>query len=193
MYASVFKRVIDVIFALALVVLFSPVILVIMILIKRKMGGEILFSHYRSGKNLKKFKIYKFRTMIEAPELSDEERITPFGLFLRKYSLDELPQFFNILKGDMSFIGPRPLLPEYDEHYSPRQKIRFQAKPGISGLAQVKGRNTLTWKEKFEYDVEYVESISLMNDIAIALRTIVVVLASVGFQNHGESKKFSEE
>ena len=156
------------------------------------MGTPILFKQRRTGFKMAGFSVYKFRTMIDNPNLSDEQRITKFGLFLRRYSLDELPQLFNVVLGNMSLIGPRPLLPEYDDHYSTEQKLRFGVRPGISGLAQIKGRNSLNWDEKFDYDIQYTKSVNLTLDLIICFKTILVVLKSSGFKTSGETKKFSD-
>ena len=161
-------------------------------LILYKMGNPVFFIQLRPGKNKKTFKIYKFRTMINDANLTDEERITSFGKFLRKSSIDELPQLFNVLMGDMSLIGPRPLLIEYNDHYSQEQNKRFNIKPGISGLAQVKGRNTLSWDEKFKLDVYYVNNVSFLMDLKIFFKTILVIIGSDGFKNSGEEQTFSE-
>ncbi|WP_419813554.1 sugar transferase [Bacterioplanoides sp.] len=193
MYKNVFKRILDFWAALILLILLSPIMAIVALLVAKKMGRPVIFSHTRSGVDQKPFRVFKFRTMIDAPELSDSERITNFGLLLRKLSLDELPQFYNVLIGDMSLIGPRPLLPEYDEHYTEEQMIRFTVRPGISGLAQVSGRNGLSWEKKFAYDVEYVKQLSFWGDVKILLKTVVVVLGSAGFSPAGEDKKFSEK
>ena len=166
--------------------------MVVSALIFFKMGRPVLFKHRRTGYKMAGFSVYKFRTMIDDPLLSDEQRITEFGLFLRRYSLDELPQFFNVILGDMSLIGPRPLLPEYDDHYSAEQKKRFNVRPGISGLAQVEGRNSLEWTEKFSYDIQYSTNVSFILDIIICLKTTLVILKSSDFKPSGETKKFSD-
>ena len=152
LYANFFKRIIDFTGALFLVILLSPVYAICYILIKINMGSPVLFTQERPGKNERIFKIYKFRSMSSAKDengnlLPDKDRITNLGIFLRKTSLDEIPQFFNVLKGDMSFIGPRPLLPRYLPFYTTREKSRHTVRPGITGLAQVNGRNNLTWNE----------------------------------------------
>jgi lipopolysaccharide/colanic/teichoic acid biosynthesis glycosyltransferase len=158
------------------------------------MGSPIFFVQTRSGKNKKYFKIFKFRTMIAyTASFKEADRLTRLGIFLRKFSLDELPQLFNVIKGDMSLIGPRPLLIEYDDHYSDTQNLRFKVKPGITGLAQVQGRNNLTWEEKFELDIKYVQQLSFINDVKILIKTIRVVFFSKGFKSVGEDKKFNEK
>lgn len=127
-----------------------------------------------------------------SPGALDENRITPLGSFLRKWSLDELPQLYNVIKGDMSLIGPRPLLPEYDKHYSEVQNKRFLVKPGITGLAQINGRNELTWEDKFFLDIKYVNTLCFSNDLKILFQTVYVVFVSKGFRKSGEDKKFNE-
>jgi len=177
----VVKRIIDFIFALILLIALSPIMLLAAIMIKRDSQGPVLFKQKRPGKDAKKFLIYKFRTMrVETDKddkpLSNVERITKVGSFLRKTSIDELPQLFNIVIGEMSFIGPRPLLLEYLEYYSPEQKRRHEVTPGISGWAQVNGRNALSWEEKFKLDVWYVDNQSFFLDLKILLLTIYNVL-----------------
>lgn len=169
--------------ALLAIVILSPVMLVAAILIKANDGGPALFRQKRPGKNGKVFEVYKFRTMSIRTEdetgrvLSDMERMTKIGALLRKTSVDELPQFVNVLKGEMSFIGPRPLLCEYLELYSPQQARRHEVRPGISGWAQVNGRNAITWEEKFDYDVYYVDHMSLKLDLKILFKTIINIFA----------------
>ena len=165
MYQEFGKRFFDFVVATLLILVTSPIMTGTALLVAFNMGRPIFFSHVRSGRCQKPFRVYKFRTMLDAPQLSDQERITASGLILRKLSLDELPQLFNVLKGDMSLVGPRPLLLEYDNYYNEEQLKRFMVRPGISGLAQVRGRNELTWEQKFEYDVEYTTKISLIFDI----------------------------
>ena len=192
MYKKIFKRLFDVVSGCAAIILLAPVFIVVSVLIFFKMGSPVLFKHRRTGFKMAGFSVYKFRTMIDDPLLSDEQRITEFGLFLRRYSLDELPQFFNVVLGDMSLIGPRPLLPEYDDHYSTEQKKRFDVRPGISGLAQVEGRNSLEWAEKFDYDIQYSKNVSFILDMIICFKTVLVVLKSSDFNPAGETKKFSD-
>ncbi len=182
MYKRFFKRPIDFVFALAIIAALSPIYVILSILIKIKMGSPVIFSQTRPGLNEKPFNIYKFRSMSEKRDkdgnlLPDRERITPLGKFLRKTSLDEIPQFFNVLKGDMSFIGPRPLLTQYLPYYTREEKLRHSVRPGVTGLAQAKGRNTISWDSKLALDVEYVKTLSFFNDVKIALLTIGKVLA----------------
>lgn len=183
------KRAMDFTIALIMLIVFSPLMLISCILIKMNKDGPILFKQKRPGKNGKIFTVYKFRTMSvhthdkDGRELSDFERISKIGNLLRKTSIDELPQLINILKGDMSFIGPRPLLTEYLDLYTPEQMRRHEVAPGISGWAQVNGRNTLTWEQKFEYDVYYVDNMSLLFDVKIFIKTITNVLKQDGINS----------
>lgn len=191
MYKNFFKRVFDFSAALVGVMLFSPVLLLVTIGLFLANQGQPFFFQTRPGKNEKLFRIFKFKTMndkndAEGNLLSDAERLTPIGAFVRKTSLDELPQLFNVLVGDMSLIGPRPLLPEYLPLYNERQQKRHEVKPGITGWAQVNGRNAISWKQKFEYDVWYVEHLSLMIDIKILLLTIKKVLIKEGINMKGQ-------
>lgn len=186
------KRGMDFAVAFVALLVLSPLMLIVSILIKLNRDGPVLFKQKRPGINGKIFTVYKFRTMTvkthdeNGRELSDFERMSKIGNLLRKTSIDELPQFINILKGDMSFIGPRPLLTEYLELYTPEQMRRHEVRPGISGWAQVNGRNTITWEEKFSYDVEYVDKMSLKMDIYILIKTVLNVLKQDGI-NSGEA------
>lgn len=184
----VVKRVVDWLIACVLIVLSSPFMIAAIIAVKISSKGPALFKQKRPGKNCKIFTVYKFRTMsLETDALGkllpDIQRMTNVGSFLRKTSIDELPQLFNILKGDMSFIGPRPLLVKYLEYYTPEQNRRHEVTPGISGWAQVNGRNTISWEEKFDYDVWYVDHINLKLDMKIFWKTIKNVLISEGVNN----------
>lgn len=187
------KRSLDLITALFLVIILSPVMLIAAILIAVNRDGPILFKQERPGKDGKIFTVYKFRTMStmlrdkNGNELSDFDRMTKIGNILRKTSVDELPQLFNIIKGEMSFIGPRPLLKEYLELYSPEQMRRHEVLPGISGWAQVNGRNTLTWEEKFAYDVYYVDHYSFKMDLKIFIKTIENVVSQDGINSNSEN------
>lgn len=186
------KRGMDFAVAFIALLVLSPLMLIVSILIKINRDGPVLFKQKRPGLNGKIFTVYKFRTMSvrthdeTGRELSDFERMSKTGILLRKTSVDELPQLLNILKGDMSFIGPRPLLTEYLELYTPEQMRRHEVRPGISGWAQVNGRNTITWEEKFRYDVEYVDKMSLKMDIYILIKTVLNVLKQDGI-NSGEA------
>jgi len=198
LYATFFKRIIDFLGALFLIILLLPVYIICYILIRINMGSPVLFTQDRPGKNEKIFKIYKFRSMNSATDengnlLPDKDRVTKLGLFLRKTSLDEIPQFFNILKGDMSFIGPRPLLPRYLPFYTTREKLRHTIRPGITGLAQVNGRNNLTWNEKLEFDTQYVERLSFFLYIKIIFTTIVKVLKRSDIKTDGQDPFLDEE
>ena len=175
------KRLFDIILSLVLIILFSPFLFITSLLVFFKIGRPILFKQVRPGLNEKLFTIYKFRTMSNETDnrgelLPDSKRLSKIGLFIRKVSLDELPQLFNVLKGEMSFIGPRPLLVEYLELYNKSQKRRHLVKPGISGWAQVNGRNAISWEQKFEYDVWYVDNQSLILDIKILWMTFLKVV-----------------
>lgn len=181
MYKNLIKPILDFILAFLLIIIFSPIILIVALLIKLKLGSPILFTQERPGLNGKIFRIYKFRTMSDERDskgdlLSDELRLKGFGKFIRKSSLDELPQLFNVLKGEMSFVGPRPLLVEYLKLYNQEQTKRHNVKPGITGWAQVNGRNAISWEEKFKLDVYYVEHISFMLDCKILYMTFFKVL-----------------
>lgn len=187
------KRSLDLITALFLVIILSPIMLIAAILIAVNRDGPILFKQERPGKDGKIFTVNKFRTMStklrdkNGNELSDFDRMTKIGNILRKTSVDELPQLFNIIKGEMSFIGPRPLLKEYLELYSPEQMRRHEVLPGISGWAQVNGRNTLTWEEKFAYDVYYVDHYSFKMDLKIFIKTIENVVSQDGINSNSEN------
>lgn len=193
-----FKRIIDFVASLTALIILSPLMALSAVLVKFGDGGSVLFKQRRPGKDGKIFTVYKFRTMSEKTEdengreLSDVERMTKIGSFLRKTSLDELPQLFNVLKGDMSFIGPRPLLCEYLELYTPYQMRRHEALPGISGLAQVNGRNAITWEEKFDYDVYYVDHMSFWLDLKIIFKTIKNTLkrADINCSDNNTMEKF---
>ena len=190
MYKHFFKRILDFIAALLLLILFLPIMLWAAWRIRRELGSPVLFTQARPGLNAKIFKIYKFRTMSDERDengnlLPDELRLKGFGAKLRASSIDELPQLFNVLKGDMSFIGPRPLLVEYLPLYSPRQASRHSVRPGITGLAQVNGRNDISWAAKLEYDALYAENLSFLLDIKIALLSIKKVLKKEGVSKAG--------
>lgn len=179
------KRIFDITLGYLLLILLLPVFLLISFLVLIFLGRPILFSQSRPGLNEKNFKMYKFRTMKNTKDsqgvlLSDDERLTKFGKFLRSSSLDELPELYNIIRGDMSFVGPRPLLEKYLPLYNGYQKQRHNVKPGITGLAQVNGRNSLSWEDKFNFDVYYVKNQSVFLDIKIIFKTILVVFLRTG-------------
>ncbi|AHK74919.1 undecaprenyl phosphate N,N'-diacetylbacillosamine 1-phosphate transferase [Campylobacter coli] len=197
MYEKVFKRIFDFILALVLLVLFSPVILITALLLKITQGS-VIFTQNRPGLNEKIFKIYKFKTMSDERDekgelLSDELRLKAFGKIVRSLSLDELLQLFNVLKGDMSFVGPRPLLVEYLPLYNEEQKLRHKVRPGITGWAQVNGRNAISWQKKFELDVYYVKNISFLLDLKIMFLTALKVLkrSGVSKEGHVTTEKFN--
>ena len=177
MYAKYIKRPMDFTLSLIAIICLSPVMLVTALLVRIKLGTPVIFSQERPGKNEKIFNMYKFRTMTDECDengnlLPDDVRLTKFGKLLRKTSLDELPELFCILKGDMSIVGPRPLLVKYLPMYSERQHERHNVRPGLSGLAQINGRNTISWEEKFEWDVRYVHNITFIGDVKIILLTV---------------------
>ena len=176
MYKNCIKRLLDILLSLIGIILLCWLYLILFILVRVKLGSPVLFRQQRPGKNEKIFTLYKFRTMTDARDengnlLPDEVRLTAFGKMLRSTSLDELPELFNILKGDMSLIGPRPLLVKYLPLYNEEQKHRHDVRPGLTGLAQVNGRNAISWEKKFEYDVEYVRNLSFLLDCRILLQT----------------------
>ncbi len=185
MYRHFLKRFFDFTLSLIAIILLSPVFIIVAILIRTKLGSPVIFCQERPGKDEKLFKMYKFRSMTsetdeEGKLLPDEVRLTSFGKKLRSTSLDELPELFNILKGDMSIVGPRPLLVQYLPLYNDVQKHRHDVKPGFTGYAQVNGRNRISWEEKFDLDVEYVNNLSFLMDIKIIFKTIKVVLFKEG-------------
>ena len=188
MYKKFLKRWTDFILSLIALVVLSPVFLIVSILVRKRLGKPIIFKQKRPGKNEKIFEMYKFRTMTDKKDakgnlLPDEKRLTAFGKNLRSTSLDELPELINILKGDMSIVGPRPLLVKYLPLYNKRQKRRHEVRPGFTGLAQVNGRNSISWEEKFEWDVKYVEHITFMGDLKIILKTVLTVLRHEGINS----------
>ena len=190
MYKAFIKRFFDFFGALFLIILTLPVMVVLYLFIKFKLKILPIFTQSRPGLNEKIFKIYKFKTMSQECDkdgnlLPDEKRLSPMGAKIRASSLDELPQLFNVLKGDMSFIGPRPLLVEYLEIYTPEQKLRHTVRPGITGLAQVNGRNAISWAKKFEFDSFYAQNLSFWLDVKIALLTIKKVIKKDGVNKDG--------
>ena len=187
-YERIFKRPLDIICALLIIVFFWWLLLAVAAAVRVKLGKPVLFKQERPGKDGKIFNLYKFRTMTDKRDedgnlLADEMRLTKFGKILRATSFDELPEIFNILKGDMSFIGPRPLLVEYLPLYNDKQRRRHEVRPGLSGYAQVNGRNAISWEERFDLDVEYVYNISFSLDCKIIFKTIKAVLAREGISS----------
>jgi undecaprenyl phosphate N,N'-diacetylbacillosamine 1-phosphate transferase len=187
-YKKYLKRLFDVVLSLTAIIFLSILLGIIAVLVRVKLGSPILFKQKRPGMNEKVFLMYKFRTMTDEEDehgtlLPDNIRLTKFGQFLRSTSLDELPELFNILKGDMSFIGPRPLLVDYLKLYNSEQKRRHEVRPGLSGLAQVSGRNLISWEEKFKNDVDYVDNISLKLDIRLLWLTIKKVIVREGINS----------
>lgn len=188
MYKNGIKRCLDFLLSLCGIIVLSPILLVLAVLVRVKLGSPVLFKQERPGKDEKIFTLCKFRTMTDARDekgelLPDEVRLTKFGRMLRATSLDELPELFNILKGDMSVIGPRPLLVRYLPRYNAFQRRRHEVRPGLTGLAQINGRNALTWEEKFVYDVRYVEELSFAVDMRIFFGTIRAVLKREGINS----------
>lgn len=188
MYRLFFKRFLDFILSLLAIIILSPVYLIVALLVRIKLGSPVIFTQERPGKNEKIFKIYKFRTMSDDRDydgnlLPDEVRLTKFGKLLRSTSLDELPELFNILKGDMSIVGPRPLLVRYLPLYNEQQKHRHDVRPGFTGWAQCNGRNAISWEEKFDLDIYYVDHISFLLDIKIILKTVKTVLFREGISS----------
>ncbi len=186
------KRLLDIIFALILIAVLLPVFIILYFVIAIRLGRPVIFKQMRPGLNGKPFMMYKFRSMTDEKDqngelLNDDKRLTSFGKKLRATSLDELPELYNILKGDMSFIGPRPLLMEYLPLYNERQSRRHEVRPGITGWAQVNGRNAISWKDKFELDVWYVENMSLWLDIKVIFKTIGTVLSRKGISQDGKA------
>ncbi|WP_026679379.1 sugar transferase [Fictibacillus gelatini] len=187
-YRRLIKRPMDFILSLVAIIVLSPVFLVVAILVRVKLGSPVLFKQKRPGMNERIFTMYKFRTMTDERDkngelLPDNVRLTKFGKFLRSTSLDELPELINILKGDMSIIGPRPLLVQYLPLYNDYQKRRHEVRPGLSGLAQVNGRNAISWEDKFNLDVEYVDNISFIGDWKIIFQTIKKVFVREGINS----------
>lgn len=191
-YERYIKRPQDFICALAAIIVLSPIMVVTAIAVRIKLGSPVLFKQERPGKDGKIFKLYKFRSMSDAKDefgnlKSDEERLGTFGKKLRSTSLDELPELFNILKGDMSVVGPRPLLVRYLPRYNKHQARRHEVRPGFTGLAQVHGRNAISWEEKFNWDVKYVDNVTFLGDWKIILDTVRVVLKKEGISSDSSS------
>ncbi|MBP3964825.1 sugar transferase [Paenibacillus lignilyticus] len=184
-YRRFIKRPMDFIVSLTAIIFLIPVLLVVALLVRSKLGSPVIFKQKRPGLNERVFTMYKFRTMTDEKDvngklLADSIRLTEFGKFLRSTSLDELPELFNILRGDMSIVGPRPLLVDYLSLYNEHQKLRHKVRPGLSGLAQVNGRNAISWEDRFNLDVEYVDNVSFINDWRIIFLTIKKVFAREG-------------
>lgn len=187
-YRRHIKRPMDIILSLCAIIVLSPVLLLVAILVRVKLGSPVIFKQKRPGLNEKIFTLYKYRTMLDEKDedgelLPDQMRLTKFGRFLRSTSLDELPELFNILKGDMSIVGPRPLLVQYLPLYDEHQKKRHEVRPGLSGLAQVSGRNAISWEDKFNLDVEYVDNVSFVSDWKIILLTLKKVFVREGINS----------
>jgi lipopolysaccharide/colanic/teichoic acid biosynthesis glycosyltransferase len=187
-YEKYFKRPLDFICALLAIAVFSWLYVILAILVRIKLGSPVIFAQERPGRDGRIFKLYKFRTMTDAKDqngvlLSDEERLTTFGKKLRSTSLDEIPELFNILKGDMSIVGPRPLLVRYMPRYDAHQARRHEVRPGFTGLAQVNGRNSISWEEKFDWDVRYVDHVTFLGDWKILFRTVATVLRREGISS----------
>ena len=185
MYAKYIKRPLDFMLSLIAIIILSPLLLSVAILARIKLGKPVIFKQQRPGKNEKIFTLYKFRTMTDKKDengnlLPDEQRLTKFGKALRSTSLDELPELINILKGDMAIVGPRPLLVEYLSLYNEEQRHRHDVRPGLTGLAQINGRNSISWEEKFKDDIEYIRKITFLGDCKIALKTIGKVFKKEG-------------
>lgn len=196
-YEKYFKRLLDCVCSSAAVIVFSWLYIIIAVLVKVNLGSPILFRQKRPGKNGKIFEVYKFRTMSNEKNkdgelLPDTERLTKFGRVLRATSLDELPEAFNIIKGEMSIVGPRPLAVQYLPYYTEKEQLRHAVRPGLSGLAQVNGRNSVNWEEKFAYDIAYVERITFLGDIKIIVQTVKTALKreNIGVRGVGELVDF---
>lgn len=187
-YQKLLKRPLDIVLSLIALIVLSPILMIIALLVRIKLGSPVIFTQERPGLNEKIFKMYKFRTMTDKKDkhgqlLSDSERLTRFGKKLRSTSLDELPELWNILKGDMSIIGPRPLLVEYLPLYNKHQRRRHEVRPGLSGLAQISGRNAISWEDKFDLDVEYIDNISFFGDWKIIFLTLKKVFVREGISS----------
>lgn len=192
MYKKYMKRLLDFLLSLIAIIVLSPVLLIVYILVRIKLGTPAIFKQKRPGKDEKIFTLYKFRTMTDERDedgnlLPDEKRLTKFGKMLRSTSLDELPELINILKGDMAIVGPRPLLVEYLELYNEQQKHRHDVRPGLTGLAQVNGRNALSWEDKFNTDIVYINNVTFLEDIKIVLKTVQKVFKREGISQEGNA------
>lgn len=192
-YEKGLKRLVDIILSLFCLLILSPVMLVIALLVKKNLGSPVLYTQERPGKNEQIFRLFKFRTMLAEVDANQQlidkaKRLTPFGKRLRSTSLDELPELYNILKGDMSFVGPRPLLMRYLAYYSEEERQRHSVRPGLTGLAQINGRNNLSWEDRFNYDIAYSKQISFKGDVELLFRTIFKVVAQADI-THFEAEK----
>lgn len=192
MYAKVWKRALDILLSGGALLVLSPLLLVTAVLVRCKLGAPVIFCQERPGKNEKIFKMYKFRSMTDKRDengalLPDEVRLTAFGKKLRATSLDELPELWNIFRGDMSIVGPRPLLVQYLPLYSEAQRHRHDVRPGLTGYAQVHGRNAITWQEKFEWDLRYVREVSFANDCRTVLQTVAAVFRRDGINAENDA------
>ncbi len=188
LYTRLFKRWIDAIISIVALAIFSPIFIVMMILVRVKLGSPVFFRQPRPGRDERVFTVYKFRTMTDEVDshgelVADDIRLTRFGRLLRSTSLDELPELWNIIRGDMSLVGPRPLLTQYVPLYDERQRRRHEVRPGLTGLAQINGRNAISWEEKFELDVHYIEHMSFMGDWKILLLTVKKVIMREGIHS----------
>ena len=193
-YEKYIKRLLDIVLSGAALVILSPVLLITAVLVRIKLGSPVIFTQERPGKDEKVFKLHKFRSMTDARDengnlLPDKDRLTGFGKKLRSLSIDELPELWDIFRGKMSIVGPRPLLVEYLPYYTADERHRHDVRPGLTGLAQINGRNTLTWEQKFAYDLEYVQHISFITDLSILLGTVGKVLSRSGVQVNTQSSE----
>ena len=193
MYQRYIKRLLDILISLCALIVLSPILLVVAVLVRIKLGSPVIFHQQRPGYHEKIFNLCKFRSMTDerggnGELLPDEVRLTKFGRVLRATSLDELPELWNILKGDMSLIGPRPLLVRYLPRYTDEQRRRHEVRPGLTGLAQVKGRNAISWEEKFQWDLQYVQNVTFREDVSILIQTVKVILKHEGINSaHSET------
>ncbi len=193
MYAKYVKRILDFLISLIAIIILSPIYLIVAILVRFKLGSPVIFKQKRPGKDGKIFTLYKFRTMSDKKDengnlLPDKDRLTKFGKVLRSTSLDELPELVNILKGEMSLIGPRPLAVSYLPYYNEKEKHRHDVRPGLTGLAQINGRNNLNWEDRFAYDIEYVNNITFINDVKIFFKTFIKVFKKEDISVRGTGK-----
>jgi lipopolysaccharide/colanic/teichoic acid biosynthesis glycosyltransferase len=196
MYRTFGKRMLDLTLAVPALILLAPVLLILALVVRWRLGRPVVFRQQRPGQGGKPFVLYKFRTMLETRDaqgncLPDEQRLTPLGLWLRSTSLDELPEFYNVIRGDMSLVGPRPLLMKYLGRYDPTQARRHEVRPGLTGWAQVSGRNALSWDEKFVLDIRYVQQCGLWLDLKILARTVLILFTRQGISPPG--RVISEE